>query len=80
MRGILVAAGGRTKLYTSNGTPYDQVKNGSAVTDVPLRIAAQNANGTAGSFFGGKIHRLLVAPRDLTSGEFTAIYNELLAI
>lgn len=75
----LVAAGGRTKLYTSNGTPYDEVKNGSAVTDVAVRIAAQNANGTAGSFFGGKIHRLLVAPRDLTSTEFTAIRAELLA-
>lgn len=75
----LVAAGGRTKLYTSNGTPYDQVKNGAAVTDVAVRIAAQNANGTAGSYFGGKIHRLLIAPRDLTSAEFTAIRAELLS-
>jgi hypothetical protein len=84
LRGRTVVVGltfdGSSVRWFSDGSIVGSVaQNGLPNTTIPLRIGANNSNGTAGSFFGGSIQTVLAGREFLDEARFRQIANALAA-
>jgi hypothetical protein len=71
--------GTTVKLFANTAEEYSAVQNSTPTVAVPFRIGANNNNGTAGSFFGGSVKRIVGGYDSLTLDKFKQIRNALLA-
>ena len=71
--------GSTVKLFAGSAEEYTAAQAGTPTTSIPFRVGALNNNGTAGSFSGVAMKRLLVGRQALTLTQFNSIRSQLLA-
>jgi hypothetical protein len=71
--------GTTVRLIVNGAVEYEAAQSGVATTSIPVRLGANNSNGTAGSFYAGTIKHALAGQEFITAGRATQISGQLAA-